>query len=392
MINIGLLWYDPARGIPLVDRVDAAAERYVQKYGVAPNVCLVPETEESVLDRITVRGDRRMRSGHLLVGFDPEDAEATRWRPIEYSSVHDVVLLGPDGEEVRAYRPRLDSRERAEAKKLKSVTSKSRSRGQASVPAKLAVPVVEPMARPLPPRPTAESEGIVLPPKTVESAKVTPNKTAKATRSSRIAVDRMSVALSTKKQPAAKPIPPEVEILLPAAKLPPVKAGEKRSTNKAAAKPVKESKKAVEQTQLAFALDVEPAPAAKGKKAITPGKSSPAASTATMKKTATTKKSSPKKAVLAKSATKSAAVAKKTSPAKPKSQKTAVRAASKPAAPSKVKQTKAVYLPEAPALKRPAGQRRPKSAPASAAPGTGFVGTVATGKSKVRTSGAVRQS
>ncbi|MCS7001305.1 MAG: hypothetical protein NZ518_00500 [Dehalococcoidia bacterium] len=105
-MDTGLLWYEPSRGTPLVDRVDSAAQRYVERYGVAPNLALVAVEEYEPLPRITVRADRRIRPGHLLIGVEPSERGLRRWQPERRSSDDiEVALLNPDGSVRSSLRP-----------------------------------------------------------------------------------------------------------------------------------------------------------------------------------------------------------------------------------------------------------------------------------------------
>ena len=105
MLEMGLLWYEPSRGVPLAERVDAAAHRYLERFGEAPNICLVAPSDVEPFDRIAVRSDLRIRPGYLLVGVEREEA-LPAWRPARRSSDDvEVALLAPDGRIVRRLRP-----------------------------------------------------------------------------------------------------------------------------------------------------------------------------------------------------------------------------------------------------------------------------------------------
>lgn len=105
MIEMGLLWYEPNRGVSLAERIDAAAERYLQRFGEAPNVCLVASCELEPFDRITVRSDTRIQPGYLLLGLD-RDEDLPAWRPERRSSDDaEIALLAPDGRVVLRLKP-----------------------------------------------------------------------------------------------------------------------------------------------------------------------------------------------------------------------------------------------------------------------------------------------
>ena len=77
---MGLLWYEPNAKVLLPDRIDQAAARYQQRFGEAPNICLVAPSEAVPCPQITVRADRRIQPGYLLIGIERgEDLPA--WRP-----------------------------------------------------------------------------------------------------------------------------------------------------------------------------------------------------------------------------------------------------------------------------------------------------------------------
>lgn len=68
----GLLWFDddPRRG--LEEKVRQAAARYLQKFGVAPNVCYVNDKTidqaEVRVDSVRVRPAPTVRPHHFWVG------------------------------------------------------------------------------------------------------------------------------------------------------------------------------------------------------------------------------------------------------------------------------------------------------------------------------------
>ncbi|MCS6802124.1 MAG: hypothetical protein RMM58_05875 [Chloroflexota bacterium] len=105
MVEMGLLWYEPNRMVPLADRIDAAAARYLERFGVAPNVCLVAASELEPFSRITLRGDKRIQPGYLLIGVEHEEA-LPPWQPERRSSDEaEIALLAPDGRVLQRLRP-----------------------------------------------------------------------------------------------------------------------------------------------------------------------------------------------------------------------------------------------------------------------------------------------
>ena len=72
-MNRGMLWFDNDPKTNLTIKIKKAADYYLQKYGTAPNLCLVnPSTlidkmpEEG---RITVRTYRPVLPGYLWIGL-----------------------------------------------------------------------------------------------------------------------------------------------------------------------------------------------------------------------------------------------------------------------------------------------------------------------------------
>jgi hypothetical protein len=72
-MNRGMLWFDNNPKTNLASKIKQAAEYYRQKYGAAPNLCLVHPsmladgtTEE---ERITVRTYRPVLPGYLWIGL-----------------------------------------------------------------------------------------------------------------------------------------------------------------------------------------------------------------------------------------------------------------------------------------------------------------------------------
>lgn len=80
-MNVGMLWFDNDK-IPLVAKVERAAEYYQRKYGLTPDLCLVhpsmlQETPTEVVEgrfgRVTVRPYRAILPGHLWIGVEEQD-------------------------------------------------------------------------------------------------------------------------------------------------------------------------------------------------------------------------------------------------------------------------------------------------------------------------------
>lgn len=78
-MNTGMLWYDNNPKQPLSKKIERAAEYYQNKYGQAPNLCLINPGEalrESVkIPGITVRPYRPILPKHLWLGVETEEAK-----------------------------------------------------------------------------------------------------------------------------------------------------------------------------------------------------------------------------------------------------------------------------------------------------------------------------
>ncbi|MFN8535071.1 MAG: hypothetical protein U0556_16150 [Dehalococcoidia bacterium] len=134
MIEMGLLWYEPSRGVPLADRIDAAAERYSERFGELPNICLVAQSEIAEFDRVAVRSDRRIRPGYLLIGIERGE-DLADWRPLRRSSdEEEVALLAADGTVLQTLRPAAQPKpSRKSAKVAEPTTSRSRAKRTVTV-------------------------------------------------------------------------------------------------------------------------------------------------------------------------------------------------------------------------------------------------------------------
>jgi hypothetical protein len=72
MMKSGLLWYDPDAKKAARAKVDEAADRYVEKFGVEPNACHVAPGSEAPHDTIAIVSDRLVRPGYFWLGIDDE--------------------------------------------------------------------------------------------------------------------------------------------------------------------------------------------------------------------------------------------------------------------------------------------------------------------------------
>ena len=77
-MDIGLMWYDKDSRTPFAAKVELAAERYRERFGVEPNLVLVHPSAigEGAAPGYEVRASAYVRPHHLVVGYDA-DAQPT---------------------------------------------------------------------------------------------------------------------------------------------------------------------------------------------------------------------------------------------------------------------------------------------------------------------------
>ncbi|MDX1600885.1 MAG: hypothetical protein R3191_05170 [Anaerolineales bacterium] len=80
-LNVGMLWFDGDESTSLAARLERAADHYREKYGVAPNLCLVhPETAgEDRPNRcggVAVETSEQVLPEHLWLGVAQEAERA----------------------------------------------------------------------------------------------------------------------------------------------------------------------------------------------------------------------------------------------------------------------------------------------------------------------------
>lgn len=83
---VGLLWYDKDPKIPFAQKVEEAAERYREKYGVEPNTCYVnPTTLPAgvVVPGFELRVWATIRPDHFWIGVSEDAQPAPRITPVE---------------------------------------------------------------------------------------------------------------------------------------------------------------------------------------------------------------------------------------------------------------------------------------------------------------------
>ncbi len=82
-MDIGLMWYDKDPKTPFTVKVELAAERYRERFGVEPNLVIVHPSalgEGVTAPGFEVRGNAYVRPHHLMVGYDA-DAQPTPKAP-----------------------------------------------------------------------------------------------------------------------------------------------------------------------------------------------------------------------------------------------------------------------------------------------------------------------
>jgi hypothetical protein len=72
MMYSGLMWYDPDPKRAASAKIEQAAERYLEKFGTAPNACHVSPGEPVTHDRLRVVPNRWIRPGYFWLGYDEE--------------------------------------------------------------------------------------------------------------------------------------------------------------------------------------------------------------------------------------------------------------------------------------------------------------------------------
>ncbi len=103
MMKLGLLWFDDDAKRKVIEKLDEAAERYAERFGVRPTLAHVnPAQAEGVKHwRMKVLGDAGLRRNYFLVGVD--DAEAPAEGP---AAANPVAVAEPEAEAEPPHRRR----------------------------------------------------------------------------------------------------------------------------------------------------------------------------------------------------------------------------------------------------------------------------------------------
>jgi hypothetical protein len=109
MLKLGLLWFDDDAKRAVLDKLDEAAERYEERFGVRPTLAhLNPAQAEGLKHRrMRVCGDPGLRRNYFIVGVD--DTEA----PAEPASIASPGAGAAPADEVEPPRRRRAPRARA---------------------------------------------------------------------------------------------------------------------------------------------------------------------------------------------------------------------------------------------------------------------------------------
>lgn len=65
-----LAWYDDDRKKEAQTKIDEAIERFVERYGVEPNICLVSEEDQLQHERLIIKPVHRVAKNTFWVGYE----------------------------------------------------------------------------------------------------------------------------------------------------------------------------------------------------------------------------------------------------------------------------------------------------------------------------------
>ncbi len=69
-----LLWYDDTKKKPTEEKILEGIERYVQRFGARPNLCLVHPEEVVQARGIAIRGAEYVRRNNYWIGVESSEA------------------------------------------------------------------------------------------------------------------------------------------------------------------------------------------------------------------------------------------------------------------------------------------------------------------------------
>lgn len=88
-----LVWYDDSPKKSVLDKIEEAVERFRDRFGVAPDQCLVNEKERVEHPTLTVRGVRYVRPHYIQVGCDDLIAALEAQGPIQAGPLAPVEVV-----------------------------------------------------------------------------------------------------------------------------------------------------------------------------------------------------------------------------------------------------------------------------------------------------------
>ena len=74
-MKIGLLWYDADAKKPMQTKIDEAAERYIEKHQLMPNLCYLHPSQVTVHSNLRVEASAYVQPNYIMVGVE-EGTEA----------------------------------------------------------------------------------------------------------------------------------------------------------------------------------------------------------------------------------------------------------------------------------------------------------------------------
>ena len=64
-----LAWYDDDRKKEAQAKIDEAIERFIERYGMEPNICLVNEEDQLRHQRVVIKPVHRVAKHTFLIGY-----------------------------------------------------------------------------------------------------------------------------------------------------------------------------------------------------------------------------------------------------------------------------------------------------------------------------------
>lgn len=73
-----LLWYDDTKRKPVEEKIVEGIQRYVERFGETPNVCLVNPSEAVDSRVLTIRPTSYVRPNNYWIGVDTDNTKRAR--------------------------------------------------------------------------------------------------------------------------------------------------------------------------------------------------------------------------------------------------------------------------------------------------------------------------